>query len=155
LFVLGVGALPFAWFATELDAEIGRECRFRGFRGFGFEELAVGCNNAGFPVFGPPGPMDPQSNLSPVFWCAMLKDRTRIERQLSLSQQQLSAWETQLEQQGVTGKAKNKNATWRHLSADHRQLKRRLHAVAALEAREAGVVQRKAEKEAATQSAEG
>ncbi len=85
----------------------------------------------------------------------MLKDRTRIERQLSLSQQQLSAWETQLEQQGVTGKAKSRNATWRHLNADHRQLKRRLHAVAALEAREAAVVQRRTEKEAAAQSAEG
>lgn len=93
--------------------------------------------------------------FSLLFWCAMLKDRTRIERQLSLSQQQLSAWETQLEQQGVTGKAKNKNATWRHLNADHRQLKRRLIAVAALEAREAAVVQRRAEKETAAQSEQG
>lgn len=90
-----------------------------------------------------------------VFWCAMLKDRTRIERQLSHSQQQLSAFESQLEQQGVTGKAKAKNATWRHLSADHRQLRRRLYAVAALEAREAAVLQRRSEKDAAAEGSEG
>jgi len=138
-------------FVEELDAEIGRECRFCGFRCFGFEDGAICCNNAGFPVF-EPGGLEQIKTFSLLFWCAMLKDRTRIERQLSLSQQQLSAWETQLEQQGVTGKAKTKNATWRHLNADHRQLKRRLIAVAALEAREAAVVQRRAEKETAAQS---
>ncbi|MEY3173843.1 MAG: hypothetical protein RLZZ436_1757 [Planctomycetota bacterium] len=138
-----------------MGAEIGRECRFRGFHGFGFEDGASGCNNAGFPVSDPGGPMEAHDIFPCFFWCAMLKDRTRIERQLSLSQQQLSAWESQLEQQGVTGKAKSKNATWRHLNADHRQLKRRLIAVAALEAREAAVVQRRAEKEATAQSAEG
>jgi hypothetical protein len=85
----------------------------------------------------------------------MLKDRTRIERQLALSQQKLSAYETQLSGQGVTGKAKGRNATWRHLNGDYRQLKRRLLAVAALEAREAAAVQRKAELAAAGESAEG
>ena len=79
----------------------------------------------------------------------MLKDRSRIERQLTKAQQQLSACETKLASEGVTGKARGKNAVWRSLNADYRQLKRRLNAVAALEAREAGVIQRKAEKAAA------
>jgi hypothetical protein len=76
----------------------------------------------------------------------MLKDRTRIERQLSMAQQQLSALETKLAAEGVTGKSRNKNAVWRHLNADYRQLKRRMLAVAALEAREADVVKRREEK---------
>jgi hypothetical protein len=84
----------------------------------------------------------------------MLKDRSRIERQLSKAQQQLSACETKLASEGVTGKARGKNAVWRSLNADYRQLKRRLNAVAALEAREAGVVQRKAEKAAAAEAVE-
>lgn len=84
----------------------------------------------------------------------MLKDRSRIERQLTKAQQQLSACETKLASEGVTGKARGKNAVWRSLNADYRQLKRRLNAVAALEAREAGVVQRKAEKAAAAEAVE-
>lgn len=76
----------------------------------------------------------------------MLKDRTRIERQLSMAQQELSALETKLAAEGVTGKARNKNAIWRHLNADYRQVKRRLLAVAALEAREADVLKRREEK---------
>lgn len=85
----------------------------------------------------------------------MLKDRTRIERQLALSQQKLSAFEAVLANEGVTGKAKGRNATWRHLNADYRQLKRRLLAVVAVEAREAAAVQRKAELAAAGQTSEG
>ncbi|MFO1000819.1 MAG: hypothetical protein U0936_10795 [Planctomycetaceae bacterium] len=84
----------------------------------------------------------------------MLKDRSRIERQLTKAQQQLSACETKLASEGVTGKARGKNAVWRSLNADYRQLKRRLNAVAALEAREAGVIQRKAEKAAAAEAVE-
>lgn len=84
----------------------------------------------------------------------MLKDRSRIERQLTKAQQQLTACETKLASEGVTGKARGKNAVWRLLNADYRQLKRRLNAVAALEAREAGVVQRKAEKAAAAEAVE-
>jgi hypothetical protein len=52
----------------------------------------------------------------------------------------------------VTGKAKSKNATWRHLNAGYRQLKRRLLAVAALEAREAAADQRRAEKAGAAEA---
>lgn len=76
----------------------------------------------------------------------MLKDRSRIERQLTFSQQQLSVIEAKLETDGVTGKARAKNPVWRKLSAEHRQLKRRLFAVATVEKREAEVVQRKADK---------
>ena len=76
----------------------------------------------------------------------MLKDRSRIERQLTFSQQQLSVIEANLETDGVTGKARTKNPVWRKLSAEHRQLRRRLYAVAALEKREADAAQRKADK---------
>ena len=76
----------------------------------------------------------------------MLKDRSRIERQLTMAQQQLSVCEAKLAADGITGKARNKNAVWRHVNADYRQLRRRLNAVAALEAREAAATQRKAEK---------
>jgi len=76
----------------------------------------------------------------------MLKDRSRIERQLTMAQQQLTACETKLATDGITGKARGKNAVWRLLNAGYRQLKRRLIAVAAVEEREANVLQRKAEK---------
>lgn len=76
----------------------------------------------------------------------MLKDRSRIERQLTFSQQQLSVVEAKLETDGVTGKARGKNPVWRKLSAEHRQLKRRLYAVANLEKREVEAAQRKADK---------
>jgi hypothetical protein len=79
----------------------------------------------------------------------MLKDRPRIERQLTIAQQKLSACESQLASAGVTDKkARQKNAVWRHLNADLRQLKRRLIAVAAVESREAAAAQRKADKAA-------
>lgn len=81
-----------------------------------------------------------------LYWCVMLKDRSRIERQLSLSQQQLSVIEAKLATDGVTGKARGKNPVWRKLSAEHRQLRRRLYAVATLEKREAEAAQRKADK---------
>ncbi len=84
----------------------------------------------------------------------MLKDRSRIERQLTMAQQQLTACETKLATDGITGKARGKNAVWRLLNAGYRQLKRRLNAVAAVEEREAAVLQRKAEKANATETVE-
>ena len=84
----------------------------------------------------------------------MLKDRPRIERQLILAQQQLSAVESKLATDGVTGKARSKNALWRQLNAAYRQLRRRLIAVAAVETREAQMVQRKADKLAGVKTAE-
>ncbi len=79
----------------------------------------------------------------------MLKDRSRIERQLSVSKQKLSAFESQLADRGVTGKAKSRDAVWRHLNANYRQLRRRLIAVEGVEAREAAALQARAEKNAA------
>jgi hypothetical protein len=79
-------------------------------------------------------------------WWDMQKDRKRIERQLEQAKQTLATHEKQLEAQGVTGKQKSKDPKWRHLNADARQLKRRLLAVVAIEAREAAAIQRKAEK---------
>ena len=84
----------------------------------------------------------------------MLKDRTRIERQLTFSQQQLSVVEAKLATDGVTGKARGKNPVWRKLSAEHRQLRRRLYAVAAIEKREAEAAQRKADKANGVEAAE-
>jgi hypothetical protein len=84
----------------------------------------------------------------------MLKDRPRIERQLIIAQQQLSQCEAQLASAGVTGKARSRNALWRQLNANCRQLKRRLIAVGAVETREAGLEQRRAEKDAAVATAE-
>ena len=84
----------------------------------------------------------------------MLKDRTRIERQLTFSQQQLSTIEAKLATDGVTGKARAKNPVWRKVSADHRQLKRRLYAVVAVEKREAEAAQRKAEKASGVEAAD-
>ncbi len=76
----------------------------------------------------------------------MLKDRSRIERQLEMAKAQVATCETKLAADGITGKARNKNAVWRHLNGDYRQLRRRLLAVAALEAREAEAAKRKAER---------
>lgn len=89
-----------------------------------------------------------------LYWCGMLKDRSRIERQLSMAQQQLTVCEGKLETDGITGKARNKNAVWRRVNADYRQLKRRLNAVAALEAREAAAAQRKAERASGVEAVE-
>lgn len=84
----------------------------------------------------------------------MLKDRPRIERQLSLAQQELSTCESKLAAAGVTGKARGKNALWRQLNANYRQLKRRLIAVGAVETREAEAAQRRDNKEATVETAE-
>ena len=87
-------------------------------------------------------------------WCVMLKDRPRIERQLTIAQQQVSSCEAKLATEGVTGKARSKNPLWRMLNADYRQLKRRLIAVAAIESRESAAAQRKADKAAGVEPAE-
>lgn len=77
----------------------------------------------------------------------MLKDRSRIERQLTISKQKLSALETKLAEKNISGKkALSRNAVWRHLNANYRQLRRRMIAVEGVEAREAAVAQARAEK---------
>ncbi len=84
----------------------------------------------------------------------MLKDRPRIERQLTIAQQQVSTCEAKLATEGVTGKARSKNPLWRMLNADYRQLKRRLIAVAAVESRESAAAQRKADRAAGVEPVE-
>lgn len=77
----------------------------------------------------------------------MQKDRNRIERQLELAKQNVAAVEKKLESAGVTGKQRSRDPQWRHVNADYRQLRRRLLAVAAIEARESAAITRKAEKQ--------
>ncbi len=84
----------------------------------------------------------------------MQKDRNRIERQLELSKQKLSACEGRLEAAGVTGRQRNKDTKWRQLNADYRQLRRRLLAVKAIEDRESAAIQKKAEKQTAAEAVE-
>ncbi|MCH2210137.1 MAG: hypothetical protein MK110_02465 [Fuerstiella sp.] len=76
-------------------------------------------------------------------------DRQRIERQLKLAQEKLSQWVKQLDAQKVDEKTRRRNAKWRSLDADVRQLKRRLIAIGAIEEREVAAEQRKAEKSGA------
>ena len=76
-------------------------------------------------------------------------DRQRIERQLKLAQEKLSQWVKQLDAQKIEEKARTRNARWRSLDADVRQLKRRLIAIGAIEEREVAAEQRKAEKSGA------
>jgi IS5 family transposase len=75
----------------------------------------------------------------------MLKDRKRLERTLSQAEAALSAHEEVLTKGGVAEADRRKNATWRKLDATRRDVKRRLGAVAGVEAREAAALQRKAE----------
>jgi len=84
----------------------------------------------------------------------MLKDRPRLERTLSQAEAALAAHEKSLTDAGVAEGDRRKNATWRRLDATRREVKRRINAVAGVEAREAAALQRKAEKEsgAATES---
>ncbi|MCH2201130.1 MAG: hypothetical protein MK102_04115 [Fuerstiella sp.] len=73
-------------------------------------------------------------------------DRQRVERQLKLAQESLSQWVNQLDAEKVEEKARTKNAKWRSLDADVRQLKRRLIAIGQLEEREAAAEKRRAER---------
>lgn len=70
-------------------------------------------------------------------------DRERIERQVKLAEQELAAWEKKLDGDKVPADQRGRNATWRSLDADVRALKRRLNAVAQVEAREAAAEERK------------
>ena len=76
-------------------------------------------------------------------------DRERIERQLTLAQEDLAKWVKQLDADKVEPAARKKNAKWRSLDSDMRALKRRINAVKAIEEREVAAEQRKAEKASA------
>ncbi len=72
-------------------------------------------------------------------------DRERIERQLKQAENELAAWEKELDSRKVAAEERKKNTKWRHLDADRRALVRRINAVKAVEAREADALARKAE----------
>jgi len=72
--------------------------------------------------------------------------RAQLERQLAVAVDDLAAWEKTLDERGVAADARKKEPKWRKLNATRRQLKTRLYAVAAVEAREADVAERKANK---------
>lgn len=70
--------------------------------------------------------------------------RAQLERQLANAQEDLAAWEKKLDERGLAADARSKEPKWRHLDAKRRQLKQRISAVAAVEAREAEVASRAA-----------
>ena len=78
-------------------------------------------------------------------------DRERIERQLKLAEQRLSAWEKQLDADKVAAEKRGRNPKWRSLDADVRALKRRIIAVKQIEDREEAALARKNETAAATE----
>ena len=70
--------------------------------------------------------------------------RAQLERQLATATDDLTAWEKKLDEKGVAKDPRKKEPMSRKLHATRRQLKTRLVAVAAVEAREAAVAERKA-----------
>lgn len=68
--------------------------------------------------------------------------RDNLEWQLSRASTELSAFEKQLDQNGVATDARSRNAKWRNLNARCRQLRSRLNAVAKVESTNAEVAQR-------------
>lgn len=79
--------------------------------------------------------------------------RDNLEWQLSRVNTELSAFEKQLDENGVAAEARPRNAKWRNLSARGRQLRKRLNAVTKVEATNAEVAQRKEANTAETASA--
>lgn len=72
--------------------------------------------------------------------------RTTLERQMQTAKEALAGWVKNLTQQGVEKTSHRRNPRWRQLNADVNAIRRRLDAVAAVEANNAEVAQRKAEK---------
>jgi Tfp pilus assembly protein PilN len=70
--------------------------------------------------------------------------RDNLEWQLNRASTALSAFEKELDGKQIAADARLRNAKWRNLNAVCRQLRRRLTAVAKLEANNAEVAQRKA-----------
>ena len=73
----------------------------------------------------------------------MGQKRPNLEWQLSHASNELSAWEKDLDQQGVAAATRARNPKWRNLNARCRQLRHRLAAVATVEANNAALLQRK------------
>lgn len=72
--------------------------------------------------------------------------RTTLERQMQAAKDALAAWVKTLTDKGIERPQFKKDPRWRQLNADCNAIRRRLDAVAAVEANDAAVAQRKAEK---------
>ena len=79
--------------------------------------------------------------------------RDNLEWQLNRANTELSAFEKQLDQDGVAAEVRSRNPKWRNLNSRCRQLRHRLIAVGKVETNNADVTQRKAAKSAEAASA--
>lgn len=84
----------------------------------------------------------------------MSLDRSRIESQLALAKDDLSACVKSLEKQGVASSGFRTNPKWRSLNAKVRQIARRLTAVAEIERVNSECAARKAEQDSPEAAAE-
>lgn len=75
--------------------------------------------------------------------------RTTLERQMQTAKDALAEWVKSLSAKGLERPQFRKDPRWRQLNADCNAIRRRLDAVAGVEANNAQVAQRKAEKAAA------
>jgi seryl-tRNA(Sec) selenium transferase len=75
--------------------------------------------------------------------------RQTLERQMQAAKDALSAWVQTLNAAGKERAQFRKDPRWRQLNADVNAIRRRLDRVAEIEANNAEVAQRKAEKQAA------
>ena len=75
--------------------------------------------------------------------------RTTLERQMQTAKEALSVWVKSLSDKGIERPQFRKNPRWRHLNADINAIRRRLERVTEIEANNAEVEKRKAEKLAA------
>ena len=78
--------------------------------------------------------------------------RATLERQLQAANADLAGFSKTLQAQNLTEADFKRNAKWRALNADIRTIRRRLAAVAGVEANNAAVEQHKAERLAGTAS---
>ena len=75
--------------------------------------------------------------------------RTTLERQLQAANADLATFAKSLQEKGLTEAQYKRNTKWRLLNANIRTVRRRLAAVAGVEANNAAVEQHKSEKAAA------
>ena len=75
--------------------------------------------------------------------------RTTLERQMQGAKDSLADWVKSLNAKGLERPQFRKNPRWRQLNADCNAIRRRLDRVAEIEANNAEVAQRKADKSAA------
>ena len=75
--------------------------------------------------------------------------RTTLERQMQTAKDALAEWVKSLSAKGLERPQFRKDPRWRQLNADCNAIRRRLDALAGVEANNAQVAQRKAEKAAA------